>query len=185
MKDLEILSDLTQIKAISHGYRIRILEAFGEKAASAKQISDLLGEPHAKVNYHIKVLVRVGILAPAGENVRLGVLEKYYQAVARHFRIDSGAMQMSDARVKASVDHASLAAFEHTSRQFFQALERKDRTEANRISTYPDLHLTETQAHAFFKEYDALLQAYAQRCAEPGQDTRRYYAGLILVPSGK
>lgn len=185
MKDIEILSDLSQIKAISHVYRLRILETFGEREATAKQISDELGEPHAKVNYHIKVLAKVGILEPAGEKVRTGIVEKYYRPVARHYRIDSGAMQMNDALVKASVDHASLAAFERTSRQFYDSLESKDRTEANRISTYTDLYLKEEEAHAFFKEFDSLLHRYAQGCAEPKPGARRHFASLILVPSGK
>lgn len=185
MKDVEILSDLIQIKAISHVYRIRILEAFHEKAATAKMISDRLNEPHAKVNYHIKALVKVGILEPAGENVRMGIVEKYYQPVAKTYRVDSAVMQMTDAHIKASVDHASVAAFERASKQFYESIELKDRTVANRITNIPDIYLNETEAKAFFSEFDQLIQSYAARFKEPRPDAARHFISLLLVPCGK
>lgn len=185
MKDVEILSDLKQIKAISHVYRIRVLEAFHERAATAKQISDRLGEPHAKVNYHIKALAKVGILEPAGENIRMGIVEKYYQPIAKTYRVDSAVMKMSDAQIKASVDHASVAAFERATKQFYESIELKDRLVANRITNIPDIYLTETEAKQFFTEFDQLIHAYATRYKEPRDETTRHFASLLLVPCGK
>lgn len=185
MKDVEILSDLKQIKAISHVYRIRILEAFYEKAATAKMISDRLNEPHAKVNYHLKALVKVGILEPAGENVRMGIVEKYYQPVAKFYRVDSAVMHMADAQIKASVDHASVAAFERASKQFYESIGLKDRTVANRITNITDIHLSEAEAKAFFTEFDQLIQSYASRYKEPRPDTTRHFISLMLVSCGK
>lgn len=185
MKEVEILSDLKQIKAISHVYRIRILEAFHEKAATAKQISDRLNEPHAKVNYHIKALVKVEILEPAGENVRMGIVEKYYQPVAKTYRIDSSVMKMTDAHIKASVDYASVAAFERTAKQFYESIELKERMVANRISNIPDIYLTESEAKEFFVEFDQLIHAYATRYKEPRPETTRHFTSLLLIPCGK
>lgn len=185
MKDVEILSDLAQIKAISHVYRIRILEAFHEKSATAKQVSDRLGEPHAKVNYHIKALAKVGILEPAGENIRMGIVEKYYQPVAKTYRVDSAVMKMNDAQIKASVDHASVAAFERASRQFYESIELKERMVANRITNIPDVYLTEAEAKAFFSEFDQLIHTYAVRYKEPRPDAARHFISLLLIPCGK
>lgn len=185
MKDVEILSDLKQIKAISHVYRIRILEAFHEKAATAKQISDCLGEPHAKVNYHIKALAKVGILEPAGENIRMGIVEKYYQPVAKTYRVDSGVMKMSDAQIKASVDHASVAAFERATKQFYDSIDLKDRLVANRITNIPDIYLTEAEAKDFFAQFDNLIHEYAAQYKEPRPDATRHFTSLLLVPCGK
>lgn len=185
MKDVEILSDLAQIKAISHVYRIRILEAFHEKAATAKQISDCLNEPHAKVNYHIKALAKVGILVPAGEKIRMGIVEKYYQPIAKNFRVDSSVMKMNDAHIKASVDHASVAAFERATKQFYESIELKDRIVANRITNIPDVYLSETEAKEFFADFDRLIHAYADRYKEPRPDAERHFISLLLVPCGK
>ncbi len=185
VKDVEILSDLKQIKAVSHVYRIRILEAFHEKSATAKQISDRLNEPHAKVNYHIKALVNVAILEPAGENIRMGIVEKYYQPVAKSFRVDSSVMKMSDAQIKASVDHASVAAFERASRQFYESLELKERIVANRITNIPEIYLTDSEAKDFFSEFDKLIHDYAVRYKEPRPESTRHFTSLLLVPCGK
>ncbi len=185
MNDVKILSDLIQIKAVSHVYRIRLLEAFNGQAATAKQISDYLNEPHAKVNYHMKVLCKVGILVPAGENIRMGIVEKYYRPIAKNFRIDSGIMKMSDAKVKASVDNASAAAFERAIRQFYDSFGMKDRRAANRISNINDLYLTETEAKEFFLEMDALIHSYAARYDQTRPDATRHFASLMLVPCAK
>ncbi|OJT81483.1 transcriptional regulator, partial [Clostridioides difficile] len=54
MKEVLVLRDLECIKAIAHPRRIDILKAFDKSPLSAKQLSQLLEEPHAKINYHIK-----------------------------------------------------------------------------------------------------------------------------------
>lgn len=185
MKDVETLSDLKQINALSNVYRIRVLEAFGEKAATAKQISDCLREPHAKVNYHIKALVKVGILEPAGENIRMGIVEKYYQPVARTFQFDSSAMNMGDLKTKPAVDYASVAAFEKVFKQFYDSIELRERISANRITNIPDVHLTESEAKALFSELDQLIHEYAARYKEPRPGTTRHLTSLLLVPCRK
>jgi len=73
-----VVKSLEQIKALSSPYRIKIIEAFENKPASAKDISKKLGEPHGRVNYHIKTLAGVGILKLVEVQVKQGVVEKYY-----------------------------------------------------------------------------------------------------------
>ena len=62
MKDLLVLRDLECIKAIANPKRIDILKSFEKEPLSAKQLSQILEEPHAKINYHIKSLYKSGIL---------------------------------------------------------------------------------------------------------------------------
>ncbi len=49
MKDVLVVDDLAQLKAMSNSYRIQIIHAFEDEPATAKQISEKLGEPHSKV----------------------------------------------------------------------------------------------------------------------------------------
>ena len=112
MKDVLILRELDQIKAISQEYRITILEAFNYEPATAKQISDRLGEPHAKINYHIKTLVKVNILELVQENIKLGIVEKYYCPVARDYVIDSSSLTSGDREMK-TMNKVNVALFEH------------------------------------------------------------------------
>lgn len=72
MKEVLVLRDLECIKAIAHPRRIDILKAFDKSPLSAKQLSQLLEEPHAKINYHIKMLYKVGILELVEEKNKVG-----------------------------------------------------------------------------------------------------------------
>jgi len=101
MEDVLVLDDLEKIKAISQSYRLEILKCFeGEKPATAKQIAEKMNEPHAKVNYHIKVLHRAGILQLVDEKVKQGIVEKYYLPSAKTFliakHISSGTEEIED-----------------------------------------------------------------------------------------
>ena len=70
MKEILVLRDLECIKAIAHPKRIDILKAFNNLPLSAKQLSQILDEPHAKINYHIKTLYKVGILELVEEKIK-------------------------------------------------------------------------------------------------------------------
>ena len=84
MKDLLVLRDLECVKAIAHPRRIDILNAFDKEPLSAKQLSEMLDEPHAKINYHIKTLYNVGILELVEEKIKSGIVEKYYYPTANN-----------------------------------------------------------------------------------------------------
>ena len=71
MKEVLVLRDLDCIKAIAHPRRVDILKTFNKEPLSAKQLSEILDEPHAKINYHIKTLYNVGILQLVEENKKL------------------------------------------------------------------------------------------------------------------
>ena len=88
MREVLVLRDLECIKAIAHPRRIDILKIFDEIPLSAKQLSQLLDEPHAKINYHIKTLYKVGILELVEEKIKSGIVEKYYYPSAKNIVID-------------------------------------------------------------------------------------------------
>lgn len=88
MKELLVLKDLNSIKAVTHQKRIDILNIFKDEPLSAKQLSTILDEPHAKVNYHVKTLYKVGILELVEEKVKSGIVEKYYYPTAKNILIN-------------------------------------------------------------------------------------------------
>ena len=110
MKEIIILKDLEQIKAITQQYRLSILEAFDNQPKSAKQIAEILDEPHGRVNYHIKILEKVGIVELVQEVTKLGVVEKYYCPVAYKMIIDSNAVTLDD-EMADSISNVSVAFF--------------------------------------------------------------------------
>ena len=95
MKDLLVLRDLECIKAIANPKRIDILKSFEKEPLSAKQLSQILEEPHAKINYHIKSLYKSGILELVEEKIKSGIVEKYYYPTAKNIIIEKNVINFS------------------------------------------------------------------------------------------
>ena len=95
MREVLVLRDLECIKAIAHPKRIDILKAFNNFPLSAKQLSQMLDEPHAKINYHIKTLYNLGILELVEEKIKSGIVEKYYYPKAKNIVIDKNVINFS------------------------------------------------------------------------------------------
>jgi DNA-binding transcriptional ArsR family regulator len=82
---LMILETPEQIKAFTDPLRLRVLRILRERPATNQQIADELGEPHAKVLYHIRFLLEAGLIKLIDTHIKGGNVEKYYRAVARIF----------------------------------------------------------------------------------------------------
>jgi DNA-binding transcriptional ArsR family regulator len=83
----QLIDDPRQIKAFTDPLRVRVLVVLAERAATNQQVADALGEPQAKVLYHIRFLLDIGLLKLVDTRIKGGNVEKYYRAVARSFSI--------------------------------------------------------------------------------------------------
>lgn len=89
MLEQYIISDIRQLKALSHASRVRILSSLSEQAMTAKQLADLFGEEPAKTSYHVKQLLKVGLVELVyTRETQNGIVEKYYRAIAKEFQTD-------------------------------------------------------------------------------------------------
>ncbi len=82
-----VLQQPEQIKCFTDALRIRVLRILRERAATNQQIADELGEPHAKVLYHVRFLLDAGLVKLVEQRISGGNVEKYYRAVARVFEL--------------------------------------------------------------------------------------------------
>lgn len=181
MKEVLVLRELEQIKAISQEYRIAILEAFDNKPATAKQISDRLGEPHAKINYHIKTLVKVGILELVEENIKLGIVEKYYCPVARDFVVDSSSF-VSNENERATFEKASVALFEHIAKDFYDNVEYTGMKPPKKFYHQPDVYLTKEESEILNDQMDQLIKSFIADKREKRENTWKYSISTLIVP---
>jgi DNA-binding transcriptional ArsR family regulator len=84
-----IISDIKQLKALSHASRVKILHFLAEKPMTAKQLADQFGEEPAKTSYHVKQLLKVGLVElKFTRETQNGIIEKYYLAIAKEFQTD-------------------------------------------------------------------------------------------------
>lgn len=140
MKEVLVLRDLECIKAIAHPRRIDILKTFDKSPLSAKQLSQLLDEPHAKINYHIKTLYKVGILELVEEKIKSGIVEKYYYPSAKNIVIGQKILNFS----LTDEEQLSISKFENMSELFYSAAEGNKLLDES-IVEYQNISLTESE----------------------------------------
>lgn len=183
MKDLLVLKNLDQIKCISSTYRLSILEAFEVKPATAKMISEKLGEPHAKVNYHLKEMLKFGILDLVEEVVKLGIVEKYYLPVARQFIVDSRTIKITDEELSESINQYRLSIFERISDVFYESISKKPITNNLKLNMVYDLYFSDDELQVFYNELRALLDKYSN-FESKSEQAKRYAIASMIIPEG-
>jgi DNA-binding transcriptional ArsR family regulator len=86
----QIVDTPEQLKGFTDPLRSRILSILCEREATNQQLAHAIGEPHAKVLHHVRVLLDVGLITLVDTRIKGGNVEKYYRAVARMFGIRPG-----------------------------------------------------------------------------------------------
>jgi DNA-binding transcriptional ArsR family regulator len=79
------VTEPSRIKCFADPLRVRILTLLAEREATNQQIADALGQPQAKVLYHLRYLQRARLIRIVRRRVRGPNVEKFYRAVARTF----------------------------------------------------------------------------------------------------
>ncbi|MCR8745610.1 ArsR/SmtB family transcription factor [Romboutsia lituseburensis] len=143
MKEVLVLRDLECIKAIAHPRRIDILKTFDKAPLSAKQLSQLLDEPHAKINYHIKTLYKVGILELVEEKIKSGIVEKYYYPKAKNIVVGKKVLNFS-LHTEEEQKELSISKFENMSELFYNAAE-EERLLDKSVIEYNNVGLTQSE----------------------------------------
>lgn len=82
-----IIETTEQLHALSHPLRQRILSVLSFEELTNKEISTVLEESAPKVHFHVKELLNAGIIRLTREEVKGSIVEKYYKASARSFRL--------------------------------------------------------------------------------------------------
>jgi DNA-binding transcriptional ArsR family regulator len=181
MKDAIVLKDLEQIKAISQQYRLDIIDAFDNEPKTAKQIAEVLDEPHGRVNYHIKMLEKVGILELVEEVSKLGVVEKYYCPVAYKILIDSSAVTIDDL-MDDTISKVSIALFESVAKDFYESIELFTEGITRKISYSADYYLSDQEAKALNSEISAVVTEFLKDKTEPKEGAYRHTIANMVIP---
>lgn len=86
-----VLTEVTQLKALSDPLRLRLVEIMSEDAESrwaAKDLAARLETKQTKLYHHLTLLEEAGIIRVAETRMVSGIQERRYQAAARTFRVD-------------------------------------------------------------------------------------------------
>ncbi|HWI53382.1 MAG TPA: winged helix-turn-helix domain-containing protein [Symbiobacteriaceae bacterium] len=138
------ISDIKQLKALSHASRVKILSSLSEKPMTAKQLADQFGEEPAKTSYHVKQLLKVGLVElKFTRETQNGIIEKYYQAIAKEFQTDPYLARQPEGRNH--LETGFLRELNKTQSDFLRAY----RSDLERAGAGEESELT--TAHGFYR----------------------------------
>lgn len=80
-----IIQEYEQLKSVSDPFRAKILSHLIEKAYTGQQLAQLLELARSKVHYHLNELEKNGLIRVAKTEVKNGIIQKFYRAVAWSF----------------------------------------------------------------------------------------------------
>jgi DNA-binding transcriptional ArsR family regulator len=89
-KPFHIIDTPEGLKAFTDPLRLRVLNILRQRAATNQQVADALGEPHAKVLYHVRILLDAGLIRLVDQQIKGGNVEKYYRSIANLFGLRVG-----------------------------------------------------------------------------------------------
>lgn len=85
MKSMLVLTELNQLKALSVPIRAEIMMRLIERPLTGQMLSELLNLSRPKVHYHLKELEKNNLIELVRTEEKGGILQKFYQSVARGF----------------------------------------------------------------------------------------------------
>lgn len=178
------IADIKQLKALGHTSRVKILSALTERAMTAKQLANHFGEEPAKTSYHVKQLLKVGLVELVyTRETQNGIVEKYYRAIARDFQTDPYLARQPEGR--GTLEAGFLRALNHAQAGFLHAYRaEQERGAGSSALSYgiEAVSLCPATLPSFKAELMALVQRYAAPAASDGQS--RYVFHYLLFPRG-
>lgn len=157
-----VISDIRQLKALSHASRVKILSCLAEKPMTAKQLADQFREEPAKTSYHVKQLLKVGLVElKFTRETQNGIIEKYYEAIAREFQTDPYLARQPEGRNH--LESGFLRELNRTQSEFVRAYREDLEHEAPSRTAhgYYMLSVAPDQVPAFAAELQQLVAKYA------------------------
>lgn len=163
------INTLEQLRAVADPLRIQIIDLLISRPMTVTQLGEALGLAPAKIHYHVRELEKFGLLRLVEKREKGGVLEKYYQPIARDFSVSK------DLFLTAPPDDslAALGAYIDQTRDDFLracrvALARKDGDTPLTLGG-SRLYVTPEEHKQLYDQVIALLEPYENRRGIEGE----------------
>lgn len=85
---IRVITTIEQIQALAHPIRQEVLRELSSGPMTNKQLASSLDIAPGRLHFHVKELVKAGLIELVQEIPRGGVVEKYYRSTAMSFRLD-------------------------------------------------------------------------------------------------
>jgi DNA-binding transcriptional ArsR family regulator len=189
MKETMMLKDLKQIKVFAHPLRARLVEAFADKARTAKQVAEIIGQNPTKLYHHVEALERVGLIKLVKTQKKRGTLEKYYRTVAKRFSVDSSIFKMKGKNKELLGDFRAMFAnmLDNTMREINESISGKlispGKEERQATLARKRIRTTADNIERIHKKIQKLLEDFA--AADDKTGDLDYALTLVFYPLAK
>jgi len=188
MKEIQTLTQYSQLKAISDPIRAEIMMRLIEKPHTGKMLSDKLELSRANIHYHLKELEKNQLIELVRKEEKGGVIQKFYQSVARGFTpsadllpysndVSESARQML-MQIAKSTTSAILSAPEES---FDRKTASENPSDWNFIGSLWQLELTEEDFQKWIKKYFTLMEELRKisRKSKNDKDANYYFVSTM------
>jgi DNA-binding transcriptional ArsR family regulator len=169
-----VIDEPEQVKAFTDPLRARVLRLLAQQAMTNQQLADTLDEPHAKVLYHVRFLVDIGLIKQVDTRIKGGNVEKYYRAIARVF--DIRATAQADEETNLAVATSLLENMRYDFLASVVAFPDKDSYIHNAAGWMPD-----ARAEEFNQKLRALMAEYFVPGDPPDDPAMNKYRLGVLI----
>ncbi|MBS3934290.1 MAG: helix-turn-helix domain-containing protein [Truepera sp.] len=185
-----LLKELEQLQAIADPLRLPLLELLSQKPMTVTQVASLLKEKPNRLYYHVKKLEHAGLVQLIETRPNRGILEKYYQAVAKGLTVDESLLQFQQPTKEEAggIYQAIRAAFDSTLKDLRQTLNIKAQDAAKPSTEKKALlhgvltrvRLPREKAKEFSKKVVALCEEFES--ADDTEGDIEYRLTLLWLP---
>jgi DNA-binding transcriptional ArsR family regulator len=181
-----IVSEPEQAAALLHPIRSEIIRLLREPR-SATELSKEMNDSAQKVNYHLKMLEKVGLVVRAGtRNVR-NLVEVLYRSVGKTFLL-SDSLGLSQETIQKLQDQTALAhvlAFtERVKRDAVSLMEQSADQEIPSAVMEMEISLSGTaERQAFLQDYTNMLTQLIKKHHDPKKlESKTFHVSMTMYP---
>jgi DNA-binding transcriptional ArsR family regulator len=169
IEDVQYLTTLDQVHTLADPLRVRILDRLVREPMTVKMLGTDMGEPPAKVHYHVRELDRIGVIHLVETREKGGILEKYYRAVARTVSVQPDLLRTSAPDELGSLVHDYM---QMVQRGMAAALARYQEQSDDNLPMFIDnenIWATADEFKALVEQYSKLAKPYHTPRGIPGE----------------
>lgn len=181
-----IVESPEQATALMNPLRAEILSNL-RKPASATEVARNIKESPQRINYHLKMLEKVGLVRKVGTRQVRNLVEVLFQGIARTYVL-AESLAWSAETIQKIKDQSSLAHLIHTSDRIKKgALLLMERSDENEVipsaSLTMQVHLGNEQTREqFVQEYVEMVKQLVEKYQETQLNTDPYQVVLAVYP---
>lgn len=173
------IESIEQLRAIADLLRVRIVDLLRNQPMTVTQLGDALGIAPAKAYYHVRELEKVGLLHLVETREKGGILEKYYQPVAREITVEKSLLSAPPSEAIAVMENLLGQIHDGFLRAFRRVLDHRDEKPPLSIGI-SRLYLTPAEQEQLSKQLAELFRPYEQR--RGGEGEREFLTALLAYP---